>query len=378
MSKSQTDSRGRKRDSICVSDIEPSTKPTGSKSTSPYDRNFQQNLIDHGVYPDSYEYPDGRFPPQPANWEEINGRLLHPRASLSSSRFSADQFRKFQRADARASKEDQVTTTVIPIIEGDMRNSNTTCGKLRLTNLDHLTDGTLVSGNPDRFYGARPEQLDRRIRAELNKKIVPSTQADLPIVPNFLLAVKGPDGNTAVAKRQACYDGALGARGIQALQSYGQSEPVYDNNAYTITASYSDGQLKLYTCHPSAPSAPGTRPEYYMNQLRSFAITDTPETFRQGATAYRNAGDWTKEMREGFIETANGRLANSPTTSPSQAPSLHEEECASTAGPVLLESDTPAGEPAMDEPGSSRPAKRPRTDSFQSRGEMNRDETKTP
>ena len=368
MSKSQTDSRGRKRDSICVSDVESSTKPTGSKSAGPYDRNFEQNLIDHGVYLDSYEYPDGRFPPQPANWEEINRRLSQPRASLSLSGFPAEQFRKFQRADGRASKEDLVTTTVIPIIEGDMRNSNTACGKLRLTNLDPLTDGALVSGNPDRFYGARPEQLDRRIRAELSRKIVPSTQADLPIIPNFFLAVKGPDGNAAVANRQACYDGALGARGIQALQSYGQSEPVYDNNAYTITASYSDGTLKLYTSHPSQPVGPGKRPEYYMNQLNTWGMTGNVDSFRQGATAYRNAHDWAQEIRDGFIKNANERSADSLGTSQSQASSIHEEEPASTAGPVLVKSDTSAGELAIEEPGSSRPGKRPRLDSSQSRG----------
>lgn len=31
----------------------------------------------------------------------------------------------------------------------------------------------------------------------------------------------------AVAGRQACYDGALGARGIQSLQLYEKSEPLY-------------------------------------------------------------------------------------------------------------------------------------------------------
>jgi hypothetical protein len=46
------------------------------------------------------------------------------------------------------------------------------------------------------------------------------TQHDLPIAPNFFLAAKGPDGSAAVAKRQACYDGALGERGMHSLQSY--------------------------------------------------------------------------------------------------------------------------------------------------------------
>jgi hypothetical protein len=36
--------------------------------------------------------------------------------------------------------------------------------------------------------------------------------------------------------RQACYDGALGARGIHSLQSFGTSKPVYDNNAYIMVA----------------------------------------------------------------------------------------------------------------------------------------------
>jgi hypothetical protein len=58
---------------------------------------------------------------------------------------------------------------------------------------------------------------------------VPFTQQDLPIAPNFFLAAKGPDGSASVAKRQACYDGALGARGIHSLQEYGKDEPVFDN-----------------------------------------------------------------------------------------------------------------------------------------------------
>lgn len=81
----------------------------------------------------------------------------------------------------------------------------------------HLTDGTLVPGNPDRYFGARPEQLDRQIRDELNDQIIPSTQHDFPMAPNFFLAVKGPDGSASVAKKQACYDGALGARGMHSL-----------------------------------------------------------------------------------------------------------------------------------------------------------------
>ncbi|EED24649.1 hypothetical protein TSTA_080040 [Talaromyces stipitatus ATCC 10500] len=107
-------------------------------------------------------------------------------------------------------------------------------GGIPFKNLGHLTDGTLVPGNPDHYHGARPEQLDKQIQIELSHQIVPSTQHDLPIAPNFFLAVKGPDGSASVAKRQACYDDALGARGLHSLQTYGKDGPEFDNNAMIL------------------------------------------------------------------------------------------------------------------------------------------------
>src|SRR2546429_4549025 len=98
MSLSRSSSRVPKRSSTSTPSTKPSTNT--SKSTGPYNRNFQQNLIDGGVYPEGYEYPDVRAPPQPDNWEEVNRRLSQPRPSLSPSRFSDEEFRKFKRADA--------------------------------------------------------------------------------------------------------------------------------------------------------------------------------------------------------------------------------------------------------------------------------------
>jgi hypothetical protein len=285
-----------------------STTSKSKKSTTPYDRGFEQKLVDGGVYPDEYEYPDGRVPSPPDNWEEFNQRLMQPRPSLSPSQFSDEAFRKFKRANAHAFKEKQVTTSVIPIIEGEIRDAKCVAGDIPFTNLDHLTDGTLAPGKPDLFYGARPEQLDRRIRDELSGSIIPSTQEDLPMAPNFFLAVKGPDGSAAVAKRQACYDGALGARGMQSLQLYGQDEPVYNKNAYTITSTYHDGQLKMYTTHIIPPAGPGKPPEYQMTQLNTWGLTGNANTFRQGATAFRNGRDLAKEWRDKLVSAANERV----------------------------------------------------------------------
>lgn len=305
MNSKRPSSRAAKRSSTSISST---TNTTTTRGIGPYNRNFQQNLIDGGAYPHTYWYPDGQVPAKPDNWENINQRLSQPRPSLSPSKFSEKAFERFVKADADAAKEKQVTTSVIPSIEGDIRDAKCVSGEIPFTNLDPLTDGTLVPGNPDIYYGARPEQLNRRVRDKLSGHIIPSTQDDLPVAPNFFFTVKGPDGSAVVAKRQACYDGALGARGMDSLRSYGQESPSHDINAYTITSTYHDGTLKMYTSHPTQPTSPGSRPEYHMHQLNTWGMTGNIETFRQGATYYRNGRDWAKEQRDEAIRRANERV----------------------------------------------------------------------
>ncbi|KAL2376296.1 hypothetical protein RJZ90_007611 [Blastomyces dermatitidis] len=327
-------SRSRKRRAGSPPSTRADTKgTTKSTSTTPYNRNFQQNLIDHGIYPDAYEYPDGRIPAMPKNWEEINKTLAQPRSSLSPSNFSDEHFRKFKRADTHASKEQPVTTSVIPIIEGDIDDPKCAGGGYPLGNLAPLTDGTLAQAKPDHFYGARPEQLDRQIRNKLSDHIIPSTQDDLPMVPNFFLEAKGPDGSLAVATQQACYDGALGARGMHALQSYQQDGSTYDNNAYTLTSTYHGGTLKLYTTHLTEPEGLGRHPEYIMTQLKGWSMTSDPGTFRHGASAYRNARDWAKERRDEFIMAAN------ETHAKAQSQLLHSTSQRQTASEAALTLD---------------------------------------
>ncbi|KAI0965728.1 hypothetical protein F4678DRAFT_451919 [Xylaria arbuscula] len=298
----------RKRGSASLSNSTPTLQTDSTKSISPYDRAFQQHLTDYRIYPDGYKYPNGKTLPLPDNLNDISKMLSQRRFSLSRSRFSDSDFQQFKQANTDAFKEDEVISSVIPIIEGHLEDGKGVSGRIRFTNLDHLTDGSLVGGNPDRYYGARPEQLDQRVRAELSGHIVPSTQHDLPIVPNFFLAVKGPDGSLAVAERQARYDGALGARGICSLQIYGDAEPVPDNRAYTITCTYHGGQLKMYTSHLVPPAYPGGPYEYIMTQIDSWSLTGNASMFRQGAAAYRNARDWAKWQRDEAISKANEKV----------------------------------------------------------------------
>jgi hypothetical protein len=273
------------------------------KSITPYDRAFEQHLIDHGIYLNNRAK-------KPENWEEIIERLAKPRPSLSPLKFSDAAFEDFQASDAEAKDEDDVMIDLVPVISGLHQNDHFSARKTKFGNLEPLTDGTIAPANPDLFYGARPEQLDRRIRDKLSGCIIPSTMEDKPMAPNFYFEAKGPDGSAAVARRQACYDGAVGARGLQSLQSFGQDESVYDDRAYTITSIYHDGTLKMYTTHITPPAGPGKPPEYQMTQINTWGLTGNADTFRQGATAFRNGRDLAKEWRDKFISAANERVGS--------------------------------------------------------------------
>ncbi|KAH7268751.1 hypothetical protein B0J15DRAFT_533957 [Fusarium solani] len=382
MSSNQSSLGRRKRGSQSPSKSNATSNTTTTKSTGPYDRAFQQHLIDHDVYPDRYEYPDGRIPPRPGNLEEIRQALGQPRASLSPSQFSDDKFEAFQRADAHASKESQVIADVIPMIEGNVGDRKCVARQVPFTNLDHLTDGTLVPGNPDLYYGARPEQLDQKVRQELRGRIIPSTQHDLPIVPNFFLEVKGPDGSAAVAKRQLLYDMALGATGYDAIRSYKADAATFDNKAYTIGCTYQDGQLKMYASHPIEPSICTRKPGIVMTQLKAFALTNDPDTFRQGAAAYRNGRDWAKQQRDQVIAQANERTGlESPGSPQSDALGVSFRSDASCvtieatgqktitnagshAVPSLYDSDTSADELSLDFQPPTKRSRSPRKQSY--------------
>ena len=100
------------------------TKTTTRTTTSAYSRNFQQHMIEYGVYDYRYTYPNGQRTPKPNNLNEIMERLIRPRRSLSPSRFTETDYREVEQADADADNETPVTTGVIPLIEGKYAHMN--------------------------------------------------------------------------------------------------------------------------------------------------------------------------------------------------------------------------------------------------------------
>ena len=225
--------------------------------------------------------------------------------------------------------------------------------------MEAFADGQLTSAVPDLFYGARPEQVDLKVRRDLGKHIIPSTDKSLPVAPNYFLEAKSHGGRLDVAKRQACHDGAIGARAMHSLRNYGATRPEYDNNAYTVTSTYHGGTLKMYTTHATQSDAPEGGSDYYMTQLNSYALTGNPHTFRQGAAAIRNARDFAQAQRDKFITEANEKARRSRTEVASvNTLTSGRAQCSTTNEAQLVEADAVVDRHPFNDNVASNPATR--------------------
>jgi hypothetical protein len=281
-------------------------QPSTKKRLNAYDDNFEQHMIDSGIYPEGYEHPDGRRTPEPGNIDQIRLDISAARASLSTSQFSESAFRDFKKKN-KTSSEGSVNRKVIPILAGDQDIPND--GHLHFTNIESITGEGTAKAVPDFFDGAMLGDVDKVVRDNLSQIIVPTKHSGIPIVPNFYLEAKAPKGGADVALRQALHDGAIGARAMHALQNYGEEKPTFDGNAYTFTSTYhaGTGTLQLYSHHVTPPIAPGGRREYHMTQIDSWGMTGSINAFRRGVSALRNARDLAQRHRDQFIQAANAR-----------------------------------------------------------------------
>jgi len=212
---------------------------------------------------------------------------------------------------------------------------------LLFTRLESITDKATVDAKPDFYDGAPAESLDEQVQKDLANYVVPTLHRTALVSPNFFLEAKAPKGGADVAKRQACYDGALGTRTMHQLQSYGAGEPVYDNNAYSLGTTYhaGTGTLQMYASHIT-PTGPGGSSEYHTTQIGAHALTGDINSFRRGAAALRNGRDMMKEYRDQFISKANGRARSTLDSS------LYSDPSRTSDAYLGEESQTSAEEPA--------------------------------
>lgn len=300
------------------------------KRSSAYSPNFAHLLAAKGVSARSRDH-------KAANHQEWTDILEQPRPSLSPSRMSDGHYDRFVEAVDSAANEDEVMMEVFPIIRGKRRQPSR--ANTKLGNLEPLREG-LVMPQPDYYEGDDIAIGNRQLRERLDKSIVPSVHSHYPFLPNFFAEAKGPDGTIAVAERQLCHVGALGARAMHRVENLGRQKESFDNKARTASAALTGrGHLDLFSHHVSPPRRSGGHMQTHMTPLRSFSLGNNPNTFRQGVTAFRNASDYASKHRKESIEKAH-RRAKIDTPEPPSPPGRSTRRPLSCQRPTIESSDS--------------------------------------
>ena len=300
-----------------------------ARKSSAYAPEFGVKLKDEGFLPAD---PSIRA----ANDREWNEVLIRPRPSLSPSRVPDEHHRRFVTDVYRAQNESEVMSNVFPTIIGQHRYPS---GRnVRFSNLEPLAAGFVVP-QPDYYQGEDQGAGTRQLRDQLDRSILPSRNGHYPFLPNFFTEAKGPEGTTGVAQRQAAYDGAVGARGMHRTENHGRRRERFDNKARTVSSILDGaGHLDIFTHHLSKPTGRGAQSQTHMTPLGSYSLTDSPETFRQGVGAYRNASDYAHHHRTETIKNAHRRSGIiTPRLSISPRPTLRPLSCQT---PVAESSDS--------------------------------------
>ena len=242
---------------------------------------------------------------KPENLNEVKQLFSRRRPSLEPDVFTQERFEEFRKRTISSSESD-IMQKMVPVLEGEGLIPNKREGMF--CNLLSMTNKLTPTPIPDFWDGVRPESVMWQVKEALGSRIIPTKNREVPIVPNFYLEVKRPMAQGTVAAKQVLHDGAYGTRAMHYLHNYGLSEPIYDNKAYTFSATFQDDTFKLYAHHvtPPSPDSPDGLPQYWMTYIKTYTITDY-EGFIEGALAFRNLRDKALHDREEAIAAANAR-----------------------------------------------------------------------
>lgn len=199
------------------------------RKCSAYCANFETHLEDYSIH-----MP--RKVPRPMNERDIMAALSQDSPSFSASSISTKDFEKFEDINTSLTSELHVLVHLFPAMCGDAVAS--TQLKVLFAAIAQIAGNDIATPKPDVFYGSPREDLNRTVLENLLRFISPTLSQHAHVVPNFYVELKGPDGGAVVLERQACFDGAHGARAMHYLQNYGVTEPSYDGNAYKYSATY--------------------------------------------------------------------------------------------------------------------------------------------
>ena len=281
------------------------------------DPSFGQHLEDNGVY------RNDAHATKPQNWNELLSMVEQARPVLTPSKSYDEQYRELWEISEEVETKRDVTNKIFPLI-ADISKFRSSGGHA-FQNLEDLTDGSIVKLKPDIYDGADAHNLDPEVLTELRSFLNPLAGKKSPIVPNFLGVFKGPDSKARESEHLARYAGAMGARAMHKLRSFAIEDPemIYDNNAYTITAEYhvQTKTLYLHAHRPIKPLTSSGSMGYRMTLIGGFVIGSSPDDFRRGVTAFRNAREWAMRKRDECIAAANSkvqRMATAQSTTTTQ------------------------------------------------------------
>ena len=275
------------------------------------------------------------MPHRPSNESEIVRRLKQPRSSLSPSKFNDHDFQQYDGQLSRALNEQEVLTdVVVPYIQGRGQQHIYSGKDVKFTNLTPITSYDFSDAKPDLYDGAHPVEIDHTIREGMGRYIVPTKNSG-PVLGNFMAEAKGPGGTTGVVANQANYDGAIGARGMDSMWSYGTKTPPEASKAYALTCTFLDGSLQMYTTHSTR--TPGDQNhssrDYHQTRVGAWQLNDSADSFRSGAAAYRNGRDWAKEQRDLAIAYANKQVSSGQKVSASVSKTFKKTDSSTKALP---------------------------------------------
>ncbi|UNI22471.1 hypothetical protein JDV02_008360 [Purpureocillium takamizusanense] len=272
----------------------------------PFDDAFAQHLVNHGVFPKDV-FPHGfvsgsKSPPPPKNVSELHKVSRRRRASLAGSDSGYDEFIK---TDDLVNDGKETPDALLSLLENLDEQCPTVGGGVPFTNLDHLTDGSLVAAEPTTYHGVLRNCFNRRFLAKQHQQIVPSLDHLAPVLPTVFLEAKSPNSCEKAAVCQSLYVMALGARGFRNLQraaSGSDSAVVDDDRAYTFAAVYRCGWLLLFACYVRDQTKKGWCVPVLLGE---WDLRASRQSFCDGVAAYRNVRDWAAAKRVELVQRAN-------------------------------------------------------------------------
>ena len=263
---------------------------------------FEQELIQDGIFPTGHKSLFNGFTSvKPRNLEEIKRVIGRNRPSHLMSQLSMGVYERFK--ELNESDPGDFARFILSLITTDI-DPHSFVVAVRFSS--NPFSNNLLTHQPDLCYGAKSELIDQDLLEVLSDFIRPSKTRRCPMVPNCFLEFGGSWLPAPVMKRNACYHGALGARGIWHLQTYGKHDPLYaDENAYTFSSTLCNGTLKIYATHPVISSNTSHSIQYHMTRLGTWTLTDSLEDFQSGFNTFGRIVTYAEELRIGIVEKAN-------------------------------------------------------------------------